>query len=75
MNAKQINAELNRQGVSAHKLAKQLQVTPSFVNGVIERRCISLPVAVAVAEALRFPVPALFDDVPEYQQLKVVNNG
>ena len=75
MNAKNMLAKLNQQGVHPKMIASNLCVTTPFVVGVIERRCISLPVATAIAHTLNLPLPLLFSDVPEYQQLKVVSNG
>lgn len=75
MNAKNMLTKLNNEGVPPKAIARDLCVTTPFVVGVIERRCTSLPVATAIANTLNFPLPLLFSDVPEYQQLKVVSNG
>ncbi len=57
-----IKAILKEKGMTQHELAQMTGIEPSHVSKIIlgKRRCISLPIAFKISEALKKPIEDIF---------------
>lgn len=66
MNAERIRQLLGQHGYNLSRIAKLLDLAPSYVSLVIGRKRQNHRVAIAVATAIERPVDSVFPDVPLY---------
>ncbi|HDZ10047.1 XRE family transcriptional regulator [Pseudohongiella sp.] len=66
MNTERIRELLGQHGYSLSRIAKLLDVQPSYVSLVVARKRRNHRVAIAIATAIERPVDSVFPDVPLY---------
>jgi len=77
MYGNRIKAILQQIEMSPQELADIIESTPSHVSRIIngQRRCISLPIAIKIAQALKTPVEEVFIYAKPVPKTKVEEDG